>query len=156
MCPPVARKAVDSVNVDLRRVLEGSKLSTVQTSDAVSKFMSWDFDKESFKVKTANGGRERVFTELMQLMGQSSGRLYEDDLDHISTESTKDPQQRGLTTPRNQDNLDYLCTLLHQAVAGPAQETNKKDLTCPRECLLNSMVFHSAAIKGYNDTVAVR
>ncbi|GMF46790.1 unnamed protein product [Phytophthora fragariaefolia] len=138
-----------------------------------------EYGTTSFRTQTKNSDRQRVFSGLMQLLEQSSGPLYEDDLDRLKTEIKRDPQLLGLTTSRNRENRDDLCTLLHQASAGPAHDVNlvewmihlgalflqptihcrkepkKKDLPCPRECLPNLMAVHSAAMKGYTDIVMV-
>lgn len=144
-----------------------------------SKLANQEYGTVSFRAKRTGTGRERVFSELMQLLEQSTGHLYEDDLDHLKTEIKNDPLLLAMITPRTKDNRDDVCTLLHQAAAGPAHdpdlvewmihlgalhlqptvhcrtEPRKKDLPCPRECFPNAMAIHSAAAKGHTNIVII-
>lgn len=144
--------------------------------------MDREYGTVSSKQKTRNESREAVFSELMNLLKSSDGPLSNTDLNRLKSEIKKDPELLGMTlhsiktdpTDKASPSVDDLCTLLHQAAAGPAHDidlvdwmiqmgafTNQplhcreqwklSDVKCAHEALPNTMAVHSAVIAGHAD-----
>ncbi|KAE9331190.1 hypothetical protein PF008_g15552 [Phytophthora fragariae] len=145
-------------------------------------FANREYGSVSFKAKTKNEHREKVFSDLMKLMKSNYGPLDRRDLDYLKSEIKKDPELLGMfslsTGPSSYSDYDDLCTLFHQAAAGPARdaklvewmiqmgalfnqpshcrkEPRQRELTCSRRLLPNTMAVHSAAIAGYEGIVRI-
>ncbi|GMF24005.1 unnamed protein product [Phytophthora lilii] len=110
----------------------------------------------------------------MKMLRLSHGPLTGSSLSHLKSEIRKDPELLGTDVVP----YDELCTLLHQASAGPAHdaelvewmiqmgalftqplhcrsEPRQRNLACPRKLLPSTMAVHSAAIAGYTSIVRV-
>ncbi|KAF4042831.1 Ankyrin repeats (many copies) [Phytophthora infestans] len=138
-----------------------------------------EYGSVSFKKPTMNENREQVFADLMAMLEGSDGPLSENKLSYLKEEIRKDPLLLGVVegagTPAE---YSALCTLLHQAAAGPAhncelvewmaqmgallnqplhcrKEPLQKDRVSPRDALPNTMAVHSAAIAGNEHIVSL-
>ncbi|GMF29143.1 unnamed protein product [Phytophthora fragariaefolia] len=114
---------------------------------------------------------------------ESDGPLTGEDLDYFKYEIKRDPDLMGLISSNPTPGVDPmygdLCSLLHQAAAGPAHDADlvdwmiqmgaliiqptlycrkapmQKDVKCPLQLYPNTMALHNAAIAGYEDIVRV-
>ncbi|RLN97776.1 hypothetical protein BBJ28_00018248 [Nothophytophthora sp. Chile5] len=154
-------------------------------------FVRQEYGTASFKRRTETGNRQDVFSDLMDTLEESSGPLSPSELRQVKTEIKKDPELLvmvsvcSVSSPdANSFSLanvtpDELCSLLHQAAAGPAhdaslvewmiqmgaltiqpaihcrKEPRPRDLTIPRKSLSNTMAVHSAVIAGHMDIVRI-
>ncbi|KAI9987559.1 hypothetical protein PInf_023600 [Phytophthora infestans] len=141
-------------------------------------FATQEYGKLLLEEKTESeaGAAKLVLDDLMKLLSESDGPLTDSDMSYLKAEIKKNPDLLGTFTPTSEYN--DLCTLLHQAAAGPAHdadlvdwmiqmaalivqpqhcrnEPQQKDLSCPRSVLPNTMAVHSAVIAGYKDIVRV-
>ncbi|KAG7379914.1 hypothetical protein PHYPSEUDO_008009 [Phytophthora pseudosyringae] len=142
-------------------------------------FVIQEYGSASFKERTENENRERVFCDLMTMMKNSNGTLGDTDLNHLKTEIKKDPELLGMVSPcvkqesYPNDLESDLWSLLHQAAAGPAhnlylvewmiqmgalfnqplhrRKNVKQGATCKGVVLPNTMAVHCAAIAGHEN-----
>ncbi|KAE8915151.1 hypothetical protein PF005_g13598 [Phytophthora fragariae] len=151
-------------------------------------FVKQEYGAASLEGNTENERRGRVFAILMNILKNAKGPLRGRELSFLKDEIKKDPDLLRLVSPRSSSSgsdsstsafPDDLCTLLHQAAAGPAHDVDlvewmiqlgalvrqptlycrnsfrHRDHTCSEENLPNTMAVHSAAIAGYDDIVRV-
>ncbi|KAG7379920.1 hypothetical protein PHYPSEUDO_008015 [Phytophthora pseudosyringae] len=163
-------------------------------------FVAQEYGVASFKTKRENENRERVFSDLMDLLRKSNGPLSERNLSYLKAEIKQDPQLLGMFSPSAESDTDSssldgetpsagsdtdssfldgetpvsdndLCTLLHEAAAGPAHDIDlvewmiqmgalanqrihcrkEPQIKCIRATLPNTMAVHSAVIAGYEE-----
>ncbi|KAK1945586.1 hypothetical protein P3T76_002634 [Phytophthora citrophthora] len=142
-------------------------------------WISQEFGSMSFEMKEGNETREGVFCKLWKLLQESNEPLTGEDRRYFISEIKKDPQLLGMTIdPVSNDHPEHedLCTLLHQAAAGPAHDVDlvewmiqmgalilqpslhcrtpmQKDLA--RKSLPSTMAVHCAAIAGHEDITQI-
>ncbi|KAE9314719.1 hypothetical protein PF008_g19422 [Phytophthora fragariae] len=148
-------------------------------------FANQEYGSTQFKGKTTNDNRERVFSELLDLLKNSDGPLNGDNLNYLKSEIKKDPELLAMVSSRNAADMDLdyvadasgddLCTLLHQAAAGPAHDIDlvewmiqlgaltmqpRPDVSASGDArapsihvLTNTLAVHSAASAGHAEIV---
>ncbi|KAE8978823.1 hypothetical protein PR001_g24237 [Phytophthora rubi] len=160
------------------------------TYPAQPDFVRQEYGSASLKGDFEKANREKVFSELMKLLQTNNGPLGESDLDHLQAEIKKDPALLCMVCPQSESDKDHsmpgsdvtsssdndLCTLFHQAAAGPAHDlylvewmiqmgalvnqplhcrtkTRQRNVKHDGVILSNAMAVHSAAIAGFKDIV---
>ncbi|GMF26115.1 unnamed protein product [Phytophthora fragariaefolia] len=156
-------------------------------------FINQEYGTPSSVRPTQGQARNKLFSGLMDMLEESNGPLSDDDRNKLKSELRRDPDllsmaslcsmsQANLSTfsMNNISNsmLDELCSLFHQAAAGPAHDADlvewmiqlgaltiqplhcrnkprQRDLPYPIEALSNTMAVHSAAIAGHEDIVRI-
>ncbi|OWZ00115.1 hypothetical protein PHMEG_00028770 [Phytophthora megakarya] len=128
MCSSVA--AVIKARFGNSQICEQRYFTFPSTPDLVNR----EYGSMSFKLKTKDGKREQIFSDLMKLMKSRSGPLTGSDLSYLKSEIKKDPELLGMFSRRNPESIDHtkcddLCTLLHQAAAGTAHDVKLVECT---------------------------
>ncbi|GMF28026.1 unnamed protein product [Phytophthora fragariaefolia] len=148
-------------------------------------FVAQQYGIATFKQKPNGEGRDIVFNELMDLLKASDGPLSNTDLNRLKSEIKKDPGLLGMVSYSTMSGPaqlasrpdDDLCTLLHQAAAGPAHDVDLVEwmiqmgglLNQPSHCrdgssvgqdgpcqvVPNTMAVHSAVIAGHKTIARV-
>eukprot|EP00644_Phytophthora_capsici_P004636 jgi/Phyca11/545931/estExt2_Genewise1Plus.C_PHYCAscaffold_190339 len=160
----------------------GNKFETGELSyfmfPAQPDWVSQEYGSMSFEMTESSETREEVFCQLWKLLQGSNGPLLGSDRRYLLSEIKKDPQLLGMTIASvSNDQVEHdLCTLLHQAAAGPAHDADlvewmiqmgalllqpsvrcrpsmQKDLS--RKSLPGTMAVHCAAIAGYEDITQI-
>ncbi|KAG1695497.1 hypothetical protein DVH05_019654 [Phytophthora capsici] len=163
-------------------------------------FVNQEYGTPSNMRPTRGDARNKLFSDLMDILEESNGPLSETDLNKLKSELRRDPDLLSMaslcstsaaTLDALRDNmgridldnlsnsmLDELCSLFHQAAAGPAHDADlvewmiqlgaltiqplhcrrkprQRDIPYPLEMLSNTMAVHSATIAGHEDIVRI-